>query len=210
MARTGEFVWTDGRFEEAMSRMLAAYEVLADQPDEAVAQLASQIGRIAFFLGDTPVALEWLERALSLAERLLLPEVLSMAMNTKAVMLWGLGRKEEGELLMTHALEVGLQARPSAPDVAGLQQPGLDDRRGGSVRRRARAVRPWIGVGTPVWRPRVGVQVPGGLGQRAGLSGAVGRGSGPERSGQKKRHFCVLINKQTYTNIRCNVIHRNV
>jgi class 3 adenylate cyclase/tetratricopeptide (TPR) repeat protein len=109
MARTGEFVWIDGRFEEAQSRMLAAYEVLADEPDESVAHLASQIGRITFFRGDSTAGLEWLERALSLAERLLVPEVLSMARNTKAVLLWGRGRRDEAELLLNHSLEVALR-----------------------------------------------------------------------------------------------------
>ncbi len=64
--------------------MNASFEVLSqDEPDEDLAALASQLGRFLFFAGERDLALERIEVALDLAEALLLPEILSQALNTK-------------------------------------------------------------------------------------------------------------------------------
>lgn len=115
-ARLAEIHWDRGRLEdglESMERSLAV--LLEEEPDENVASLAAQVGRFRFFAGDTALAAQRIETALELAEALSLPEVLSMALNTKAMLLLTLGRRNEGEVLQRYALEVALEHdKPSA------------------------------------------------------------------------------------------------
>ena len=68
-----------------MERSLAVLS--EDDPDEDLAALAAQVGRFRFFAGDTELAAQQIETALELAEALSLPEVLSEALDTKAVIL---------------------------------------------------------------------------------------------------------------------------
>ncbi len=109
-------MWRVGRTEEALDLMKRSYAVLSvEEPDEALAELAAELGRISFFAGDPELALELTERALDLAEALLLPELLSQALNTKGIVLCARGRRSEGLALVTHALEVAREHdRPSA------------------------------------------------------------------------------------------------
>ena len=68
-----------------------------------------------FFAGDRELASQRIETALGLAEALSLPEVLSQALNTKAILLISQGRRDEGSVLLRHALEVALEHdKPSA------------------------------------------------------------------------------------------------
>jgi len=115
-ARLAEILWDRGRFEEGLESMERALEVLLEEsPGEDVALLAAQVGRFRFFTGDSGIAQERIETALTLAEALSLPEVLSQALNTKALLLITHGRGAEGSLLLRHALEVALEHdRPSA------------------------------------------------------------------------------------------------
>jgi tetratricopeptide (TPR) repeat protein len=77
--------------------------------------LAAQIGRFTFFGGDAALGLERVETALDIAEALLLPEILSQALNTKAVIILSMGRKQEALALLRYALDVALEHdRPSA------------------------------------------------------------------------------------------------
>ena len=109
-ARLGEAVWTLGRGADAIETMEASYRVLADEePDEALAQLAAQLGRVSFFAGDVERALDRIERALEIAEALDLPEVLSDALNTKCLIMIALGRQQESVGLLRHALEIALE-----------------------------------------------------------------------------------------------------
>jgi len=87
-----------------------------DRPDEDLARLAAQLGRLLFFMGEPERAAERIEQALEMAESLTLPEVLSQALNTKGVILiTARGRPEEGLALLRHALAVGLDSGvPSA------------------------------------------------------------------------------------------------
>ncbi len=93
--------------------MLLAGGLIAFVP---LATLAAELGRFLFFGGHIEQALERIEAALEIAESLLLPEVLSQALNTKAVLLYSAkGRIREGYALLHYALEVALEADlPSA------------------------------------------------------------------------------------------------
>jgi ATP/maltotriose-dependent transcriptional regulator MalT len=109
-------MWERGKLVEAVESLERAFEVLAeDEPDEALAALAAQLGRFMFFAGEVDVARARIETALDLAEALLLPEVFSQALNTKAIMLSAENRRQEATVLVRHALEVALEAgKPSA------------------------------------------------------------------------------------------------
>ena len=106
-ARLAEVLWDRGRIEEGLPRMERSFAVLSEEePDEAFAWLAAQIGRFHFFMGEMDVAMERLEVALAIAERLYLPVVLSHALNTKSLVLNVRGRPEEARALLRHALTV--------------------------------------------------------------------------------------------------------
>jgi class 3 adenylate cyclase/tetratricopeptide (TPR) repeat protein len=109
-ARLGEVMWDAGRLREALDRMGAALELMtAEEGDADVAALTAQIARFTFFAGDPDVALDRIETALELAESLGLPEVLSQAINTKAMILSTKGRPAEGGALVRYALEIALE-----------------------------------------------------------------------------------------------------
>jgi class 3 adenylate cyclase/tetratricopeptide (TPR) repeat protein len=115
-ALLAEIMWDRGRLEYALERMNASFEVLSrEEPDEDLAALASQLGRFLFFAGERDLGLERIEVALDLAEALLLPEILSQALNTKGMILAGRERLQEASALIRYALEVALEhERPSA------------------------------------------------------------------------------------------------
>ncbi|MGZ4402124.1 MAG: ATP-binding protein [Gaiellaceae bacterium] len=100
----------EGRLEDAIDLMRHALDVLAHEgPDEAAAMLAAQLGRMLHFSGRTAEASEPIERALFMAEALQLPNVLSQAMNTKAITLMTHSRPEEATVLLKHALAIALE-----------------------------------------------------------------------------------------------------
>jgi class 3 adenylate cyclase/predicted ATPase len=108
-ARLAEIEWEQGRLVEPVNRMEQAFAVLSDEdPDEDLATLAAQLGRLHFFKGEMDIAKRRLETALEIAEPLGLPEVVSQALNTKAIVLTFQGRSEEAMALLTHALKVAL------------------------------------------------------------------------------------------------------
>jgi tetratricopeptide (TPR) repeat protein len=114
-ARLGDVDWEQGRLVEPVERMEQAFAVLSrEEPDEDLATLAAQLGRLHFFRGEMDVALPRIETALQIAETLGLPEVISQALNTKALVLLYMGRKEEPLALVKHALEVALENDMSA------------------------------------------------------------------------------------------------
>jgi len=110
-AAYAEIIWHQDRDPElALARMERAREELAgDEPDEAYAILAAQLGRFLYFAGRPDAAAARLEEALELAEGLHLPAVLSEALNSKSLALSRHGRFEEATLLLRHALEVALE-----------------------------------------------------------------------------------------------------
>jgi len=115
-ARLADIMWDRGRLAEAVDNMDRSFRVLAaEEPDENLAALASELGRLLFFTGETDAAAERIEVALKLAEELWLPEILSQALNTKAITMLARGRRQEALALMRYALEVALEHEiPSA------------------------------------------------------------------------------------------------
>jgi class 3 adenylate cyclase/tetratricopeptide (TPR) repeat protein len=115
-ARLAEIHWDRGRLEDGLQSMERSLAVLlGEQADEGVAALAAQVGRFRFFAGDRELAAQRIETALELAEALSLPDVLSQALNTKALLLISRGRRAEGSVLLRHALDVALEHdKPSA------------------------------------------------------------------------------------------------
>jgi class 3 adenylate cyclase/tetratricopeptide (TPR) repeat protein len=109
-ARLGQVQWDIGRFAEGVDRMEASLKVLSgEEHDEDFAVLAHQLGRMDFFAGRIDQAAERTETAIDIAEGLWLPELLSNALNTKAVILYSArARRREGYALMQYALEMAL------------------------------------------------------------------------------------------------------
>jgi tetratricopeptide (TPR) repeat protein len=110
-ARLGEVIWDTGRLGDALEMMDRSFDVLAAQaPDDAFATLAAQLGRFSFFAGKPELALERTEAALEVAEARWLPEVLSQALNTKALILYSSkARRREALALLRYALDVALE-----------------------------------------------------------------------------------------------------
>jgi class 3 adenylate cyclase len=103
-ARLGRVLWLSGDLAVGADRLEASFRVLADdEPDEDLAGLAAELARLRFFLGDLDAARERVERALEIAEALVLPEVLSQALNTKSLVLDTEGRHEEALALLLRA-----------------------------------------------------------------------------------------------------------
>ena len=115
-ARSAESMWDLGRLRDGLTIMDQAFEVLSeDAPDADLAQLAAEIGRFAFFFGDSDVGARRIEAALAIAEDLDLPEVYSQALNTKALILGSHGRVRESRALLREALAVAIEHdKPSA------------------------------------------------------------------------------------------------
>ena len=90
--------------------MEAAFSVLAaDQPDADFAALAAQLGRLQFFHGNLDRSAELLEFGLSVAESLLLPEVIAQALNSYGVIATFGGRPETAQAVTAHSLKVALE-----------------------------------------------------------------------------------------------------
>jgi tetratricopeptide (TPR) repeat protein len=115
-AELAVIMWDRGRIEHGLEILDRSFEILSrEEPDADLAELAAQIGRFKFFAGERAVAFQRIETALEIAEALSLPEILSQALNTKSVILMSLGRKDEGLVLLRHALDVALEHdKPSA------------------------------------------------------------------------------------------------
>lgn len=109
-ARLGDVDYDRGRLIEPVARMERAFAVLsAEEPDEVLATLAAQLGRLHFFKGEMELSSQRTETALETAERMGFPEVVSQALNTKALVLMVNGRVEEPLGLMKHSLAVALE-----------------------------------------------------------------------------------------------------
>jgi class 3 adenylate cyclase/tetratricopeptide (TPR) repeat protein len=109
-ARLAQTLWGEGQIDTAAERMQRSYEVLrGDEPDPDLAMLAAQLGRFLWFTGRAEEAEQPIEFALQIAESLMLPEVLSEALNTKSLLRVSAGRYEESLALLRHALEVALE-----------------------------------------------------------------------------------------------------
>src|SRR6202011_1030901 len=111
-ARIAEVKWiSKGEIDiDVETRLERAFDVLiADPPDADLAMLALQLGRFHFFKGDPSRAKLRIETALDIAESLWLPEILSHALNTKALLALNRKHVEEGLALVGHALKLALE-----------------------------------------------------------------------------------------------------
>ena len=109
-ARLGVLDWQLGRLMPSIERMERAFTVLmTEEPDEDLARLAADLGRLHYFAGDPERAMARTEVGLETAERLVLPEPLSEALNTKGLLLIDRLRLEEGLALLERALKVALE-----------------------------------------------------------------------------------------------------
>jgi len=133
-ARNGEVLFLLGRADEAVAEMEAGYAVLAEEPSDAgLAHLAGQLARMCLLTGQEARGREPLERAIDIAETLMLPEVLSNALNTKALMTLAMtGHREEARSLLLGALRVALDAGETHSALRAyfnlsFERQGLDD-----------------------------------------------------------------------------------
>jgi class 3 adenylate cyclase len=109
-ARLGEAMWDLGKLAEARDMMARSLALLADEPpDEDLATLTAQLGRIEYFAGNADEALARIEEATDMAERLSLPGILSAALNTKGAILNTNERHHEGYALLKYSLELALE-----------------------------------------------------------------------------------------------------
>jgi predicted ATPase/class 3 adenylate cyclase len=94
----------EGRMDEAAARLEQAIAQLEHgKPGEELAAALAQLGRMHSLAGRNQAASGPVERALTLAERLQLPELFVQALNTKAVVLLNQGRLEEARILLEAA-----------------------------------------------------------------------------------------------------------
>jgi class 3 adenylate cyclase/tetratricopeptide (TPR) repeat protein len=115
-ARIGEALWLGDRPDEGTSTMESALAGLADaEPDHDLALLHAALGKVRFFLGRYEGAAEELDVAIDIAEALILPDVLSEALNTKGLVAGVRGRQEEQYALLKRALELALEHDLGAP-----------------------------------------------------------------------------------------------
>jgi class 3 adenylate cyclase/tetratricopeptide (TPR) repeat protein len=107
-AALGFTMWFSGDIAGGAERMEEAFAELADdEPGPELAELAEALGRLRAFLAEPEIASERIERALEIAEALVLPNVLAEAMNTKHLLLTYAGRHEEALALLRHAMDLG-------------------------------------------------------------------------------------------------------
>ncbi len=117
LARLAEVDFLDGRLDEAIDRMESAFGVLSgERQDRDLGMLAAQLGRMRFFSGDMDRAQEAIDVALRIGEAEALPDVISHAMNTRAILASSAGRNEESIALLRHALAVAIEN--DLPDMA--------------------------------------------------------------------------------------------
>ena len=98
-----------GHPPRAVARLEPVSAVLEQsEPDSVLAEIAGQLGRFLIFSGDREGAAPHLERALSLAELLDLPETFVQALNSKSVLAKQNDRPREARILVEGALEIAL------------------------------------------------------------------------------------------------------
>jgi class 3 adenylate cyclase/tetratricopeptide (TPR) repeat protein len=115
-AALGGTMRASGDISAGAERMEEAFAALADEePGAELAELAEALGRVRWFLGESEVAAERLERALEISEALVLPNTLVHALNTKHLLLSQMGRHEEALGLLEHAIELGRTSASGEP-----------------------------------------------------------------------------------------------
>jgi tetratricopeptide (TPR) repeat protein len=109
-ARLADVDFGGGHLDEAIDRMEKAYEVLSrEEPDENLAILAAQLGRLFYLRGDLGRTLDPIDAALEIGEVLGLPEVVSQALNTKGMVAGLRWHPIEAKALLRMGLEVAME-----------------------------------------------------------------------------------------------------
>jgi class 3 adenylate cyclase len=104
-----EVDFQDGHPQQAVERIEPALLALREGEDDAeIAVLSSQLARFLFLVGERERADPHVERALTLAATLDLPETLAEALNTKSGLLADRDRMYEARILMEGALSLAL------------------------------------------------------------------------------------------------------
>jgi class 3 adenylate cyclase/tetratricopeptide (TPR) repeat protein len=94
----------DGRLDEAAGRLdLAVMQLEQGKPSGELAGALAQLGRVRALAGHGEAAAAVLERALTLADRLLLPEILVEALTSRAIAILDQGRRTEALILLEAA-----------------------------------------------------------------------------------------------------------
>ena len=102
-ARLAEVLFVANRIEESVALLQPALEAhMAGGDEAAIATVSTQLGRMLFFEGDSEAAMEHVERALELGERLRLTQVVVESLVNKALILQR--RPNESLGLMRQAL----------------------------------------------------------------------------------------------------------
>ena len=98
-----------GHPPQAVARLEPVIDSLeGSEPDAVLAEIAAQLGRFLIFAGEHERAAPHLERALTLAEALDLPETFVQALNSKSVLAMRSNRPREGRILLEGALKIAL------------------------------------------------------------------------------------------------------
>jgi len=107
-AKLGLSMWRAGDLRGGADRLAEALDVLADdEPDAEIAELIETLGRLNYFLGESDLAAQRVDRALEIAEALPAYNVLADGLNTKHLLLLATGRYEEATALLQHAIGLG-------------------------------------------------------------------------------------------------------
>ncbi len=106
-AALAEVDFAEGHYEQAVGRLEPAIaELEQGKPSAALAAALAQLGRSHVLAGHgADAATPLLDRSLTLAERLQLPDVFVEALNSKGVILLNQGRLAESRILLSAAVE---------------------------------------------------------------------------------------------------------
>ena len=106
------------RRAEAAERMARALEALGDADEDVAARLCARLARALLSTGAEEAAIPLAERALTIAERLHLPDVMIEALDAKGNAYFNLGRHREATILARGVLDAGRRGRqPPLPEL---------------------------------------------------------------------------------------------
>jgi class 3 adenylate cyclase/tetratricopeptide (TPR) repeat protein len=109
VAMLGFVVGFTGHREEAVAQMERAFEVISqDPPSEELALLAGRLALNHWFLGNLELSTERADLGLDIAEELLNPEALVLALRAKGAVAFSRGHAEESGAYVKRALEFSL------------------------------------------------------------------------------------------------------
>jgi tetratricopeptide (TPR) repeat protein len=101
-------MWREGDLRGGAQRLAEALDVLADdEPDAEIAELIATLARLNYFLGESDLASQRVERSLEIAEALPAYGVLADSLNTKHLILLTQGRYEEATALLERSIALG-------------------------------------------------------------------------------------------------------